>query len=85
MINIEEVVFRIHNNLMKERGIDKESSREMELRPKNGITSESIVIFLLDLEDELGIEFDDYLPQIRECKTIGLFIDIIKEAYESRE
>ncbi|MBS5620724.1 hypothetical protein [Eubacterium sp.] len=85
MIDVEKVVFRIHNNIMKERGIDKESNCEMELRPKNGITSESIVIFLLELEDELGIEFDDYLPKIRGCKTIGLLIEIIREAYENRE
>lgn len=54
----------------------------MEIRPKNGITSESIVIFILDLEEELGIELDDYLSQIRKAKTIQALIDIVRKAYE---
>lgn len=84
MVYIEEVVIRLHNEIMREREIDKESSLEMEMRPRNGITSESIVSLLLDIEDELGIELDDYLAQIRKCKTIGLLIDIVKDAYEKQ-
>ena len=81
MVKIDEVVIRLHNNLLKEKEINKESSPEMEIRPKNGITSATIITLLLDIEDELDIELDDYLPEIRKCKTIGLLIDIIKEAY----
>lgn len=84
MVNIQGIVIRLHNELLKEREIDKESSLEMEMRPRNGITSESIVSLLLDIEDELDIELDDYLAQIRECKTIGLLIDIVIEAYEKQ-
>lgn len=82
MRDVKEVVFDTHNNLMKQRGIDKVSSLEMEIRPRNGITSETIVTLLLDIEEELGIELDEYLPQIRVCKTIGDFIEIVKMAYE---
>lgn len=84
MKDIQKVVIRLHNKLLKEREIDMESSLEMEMRPRNGITSESIVTLLLDIEDELDIELDDYLAQIRKCKTIGLLTDIVKEAYEKQ-
>lgn len=84
MKNIQEVVLRLHNQLMIEEKINKESSPEMEMRPRNGITSVSIVSLLLDLEDELDIELDDYLVQIRKCTTLGGFIDIVKDAYEKQ-
>lgn len=60
MKNIQEVVLRIHTEIMHQKGINQKSTPDMEIRPKNGITSESIVIFILDLEEELGIELDDY-------------------------
>lgn len=84
MDNVKEVVLRLHTELMHERGIDKESSPEFEIRPKNGITSESIVIFILDLEEKLDIELDEYLPQIRKAKTIEIFIGIVEEAYKKQ-
>lgn len=84
MDNIKEVVLRLHTELMRERGIDKESSPELEIRPMNGITSESIVIYILNLEEELDIELDEYLPQIRKAKTIEIFIGIVEEAYREQ-
>ena len=82
MKNIQEVVLRIHTEIMHQKGINQKSTQDMEIRPKNGITSESIVIFILDLEEELGIELDDYLSQIRKAKTIQALIDIVRKAYE---
>lgn len=84
MVDVQEVVLRLHNKLMKEEGIEGESSLDMEMRPRNGITSVAIVSLLLDIEEELGIELDDYLIQIRKSNTIGMFIDIVKEAYEKQ-
>jgi len=82
MKSVEEIIFRLHNNLMEKQGIHEVSSREIEIRPKNGINSETIVELILDIEDELDIELDNYLAMIRECKTIGLFIDIVEKAYK---
>lgn len=82
MKNIQEVVLRIHTEIMHQKGINQKSTPDMEIRPKNGITSESIVIFILDLEEELGIELDDYLPQIRKAKTMRTLIDIVNKACE---
>ena len=81
MIEIDEVIMELHNKQMKEQNIDKVSSPEMEIRPRNGITSVTIVSLLLDIEEALDIELDDYLAEIRNCITIGFFIDVIKEAY----
>ena len=73
-------VLGAHNRILKERNFDKTSSLDMEIRPRNGITSETIVTMLLDIEDELGIELDEYLPEIRKCKTIGLLVEIVEKA-----
>lgn len=85
MNKVKNTVFKLHNELMQEKGIDKVSSVELEIRPRNGITSESIVTLLLDIEEELGIELDEYLAQIRKCKTIGEFIEVIEKAYKEVE
>lgn len=84
MDKVKEAVLRLHTGLMHERGIDRESSPELGIRPKNGITSESIVVFILDLEDELDIELDEYLLQIRKAKTIESFIGIVEDAYREQ-
>ena len=83
MKNIEEVVMKIHTEIMHQKGIEKKSTLDMEIRPQNGITSESIVIFILNLEDELNIELDDFLPQIRKVKTIRGLADIVNKAYSN--
>lgn len=80
MKSVKETVLRIHTELMHQQGISQESTEELEIRPRNGITSSTIVSFLLDLEDELDIQLDRYLPEIRVCKTIGAFIKIIEKA-----
>lgn len=83
MKTIGEIVIEQHNRLLQEKHIDKQSSPEMEIRPRNGITSESIVNLLLGIEDCLDIDLDDYLPEIRKCKTIKELIVVIEQAYEA--
>lgn len=85
MKDVKEVVIKLHTNLMHEKGIKKESSPDLEIRPRNGITSESIVLLILNIEEELGIELDDYLAKIRLCKTIGALIDVVCEAYKDQK
>lgn len=82
MKNIQEVALRIHTEIMHQKGINQESTVDMEIRPKNGITSETIVFFILELEEELGIQLDNYLPQIRKAKTIQELINIVSKACE---
>lgn len=85
MDKVKAVVLEMHTKLMKESGIDRESLPELEIRPRNGITSESIVALILDIEEALGIELDDYLAEIRVCKTIADFIEIIEKACEKND
>ena len=80
---IVKCVLAAHNKILQEWKYDKVSSLDMEIRPRNGITSETIVTLLLEIEDELEIELDEYLPEIRKCKTIGLLVDIVEKADES--
>lgn len=85
MDKIKNVVLKMHTRLMNENGIDRVSSPELEIRPRNGITSESIVTLILDIEEAIGIELDDYLAEIRTCKTIADFIKVVEKACEEND
>lgn len=78
MSRVEEVVLKVHTNLMKSRDINRESSRDLEVRRRNGIDSLGIVSIILEIEEELGIELDECLAAIRKCRTIGDIIDVIE-------
>lgn len=78
MSHVEEVVLAAHTQLMKDAEIDKESSRDLELRRRNGIDSLGIVNLIMTIEDELDVELDECLAQIRKCRTIGEMIDVIE-------
>ncbi|KYH33959.1 acyl carrier protein [Clostridium tepidiprofundi DSM 19306] len=80
MSKVSETVFKCHTKLMKERGIERESCAELEVRRANGIDSLGIVNLILDIEEELNIDMDEYLPSIRKCKTIGEIVNIIENA-----
>lgn len=78
MKNIDEIILPCHTILLKEKGIDKVSNIGMDISRENGIDSLGIVTLILDIEDELGIELDTYLPDIRKSKTINELIEVIK-------
>lgn len=71
MNRILESIMRCHNNIMKEQGIDKKSKPEMNLSRENGIDSLGIVNMILDIEEELDMDLENYLASIRKCKTVG--------------
>lgn len=75
MTRVEEVVYRVHTEIMKEQGINKESSADLAFARDNGIDSLGIVNMILDIEDELEVELDSCLQEIRKCRTVG---DVIK-------
>lgn len=56
-------------------------SYETELINYNGFDSLGIVKMIVEIEDDLNIELDDYLVDIRNAKTVGSLIKIIDEAY----
>lgn len=86
MFDVSKVVFEVHNDIMKDKGIlDKQSDYDVEIRPRNGIDSLGIVTMILDIEEKLEIELDDYLMNIRKSKTIAELISVIQEAYDNQK
>lgn len=77
MADVKEIVFKCHNKIMKEKGINKESSEELTLTRDNGIDSMGIVSFVIDLEDELDTELERHLSKVRKCRTIGDLITLL--------
>ena len=51
MTRVEEVVCRVHTKIMREQGIDMESSPDLAFTRDNGIDSLGIVNMILDIED----------------------------------
>ena len=68
MTRVEEVVCRVHTKIMREQGIDMESSPDLAFTRDNGIDSLGIV----------NIELDGCLQEIRECHTIADVIKVIE-------
>ena len=74
----EEEVFIVHTKIMREQGFDMESYQDLYFKRDNGIDSLGIVNMILDIEDELNIELDGCLQEIRECHTIADVIKVIE-------
>lgn len=79
MKNIKEIVLKCHNELMEERGLKKDSDISLTMTRENGIDSLGIVTLILELEEELDIELDSYIAEIRNSKTLSELIDIIRK------
>lgn len=82
MKNVEQTVLKCHTNMMKANNIDKESNISMEMTQENGIDSLGIVTLILEIEEELDMELDAYLADIRKCKTIGELINVIRNVQD---
>ncbi len=80
MKNVKDVVLQCHNALLKEKGINKISSPDMDMTRENGIDSLGIVSLVLEIEEELGVELDSVLAMIRKSKKIAEFIEVIENA-----
>ncbi len=77
MDQVEAAVLKIHTELMGSKAIDRESSRDLEVKGSNGIDSLGIVSMILGIEEELDVDLDDCLAHIRKCRTIGDIIDVV--------
>lgn len=83
MRSVKEVVLEKHAILMQDRDIDMESSEDLEFGRKNAIDSLGIVELIIAIEEELDIELDDCLTEIRKCKTVGDMIHTIEDFINS--
>lgn len=80
MCNIEKVVFECCRTVICDNGIQlPEISPNTKLSRDNGFDSLGIVTLVLLVEEELGIELDDYLFEIRNCETIHEFANVIQK------
>lgn len=80
MSRASEAVLNSHNMILKERGLNLQSSQEMTLNRECGMDSLGIVTFILNIEEELAIELDEVLGDIRRSKSISEVIEVIENA-----
>lgn len=79
MNKVEEIVLKCHNDLLAERGINIVSDFNTEMNRENGIDSLGLVSLILQIEDELGMDLDECLADIRNSKTVGEVIQAIQK------
>jgi len=78
MKKINEVVQKCHQEILDDAGIDVISNLDMKMSRENGIDSLGMVTLILSVEEELGIELDQFLSEIRNANYLKDFVDIIK-------
>ncbi len=76
-MDIKAKVLECQERLYKENEIALEPSLDHEFDRDHGIDSLGVVNFVVDLEDELGIDLDNVLGQIRNCKTFNEVADVV--------
>lgn len=76
-MDIKKKVLECQGRLYSDNDIDLEPSLEHEFDRDHGIDSLGVVNFVVDLEDELGVDLDNVLGKIRSCKTFNEVVDII--------
>lgn len=76
-MDIKAKVLECQKRLYKENEIALEPFLDHEFDRNHGIDSLGVVNFVVDLEDELGIELDNVLGQIRNCKTFNEVADVV--------
>lgn len=75
----KEIVFQSFLEMIKEEGLDIVSTEDMDINRETGFDSLGLVTFVLILEEKLGIDLDNYLGKIRECKKLQDVIDLVDE------
>ena len=76
-MDIKEKVLECQRRIYEDNMIDLEPSLEHGFDRDHGIDSLGVVNFVVDLEDELGVDLDNILGQIRNCKTFNEVADVI--------
>ena len=79
MKTVRNIVLEQHTKIMKKNGVDEESRENMRFGRDYGIDSLGIVELIVGIEEELGVELDECLADIRRCKTVGELIAIIDD------
>lgn len=84
MNNIVTTIIRIIQNLSDNDGEKIVVSEETKLSRDNGFDSLGIVTLIVNIEDDLSIELDDYLLDIRKDISVSDLIEIVSRAYNEQ-
>ncbi len=82
MDELTEAVLQCCTTVRKENGIAEEPDLSTQLTRENGIDSMGIVNLVIELEEALEIDLDQYLARIRGSRTVSELISVIREAAE---
>lgn len=78
---VNDAIIKNFEQILDESGIEAVITEETELNRDMGIDSLGIVNLILGIEEELEIELDEYLLDVRNAKTIKELINIVERAY----
>lgn len=76
---IDAIIENLHQ-ILNESGIDADITEETELSRDMGVDSLGIVNLILGIEEDLEIDLDDYLAEIRKAHTVRELSVIIEKA-----
>lgn len=78
--NVVDVIIKNFRQVTEETGIDVLINEETVLNRDAGIDSLGIVNLILGIEEDLEIELDDYLADIRNAHTVRELAEIIEKS-----
>lgn len=84
-MNIKEGVLECCEAVIKENKKDIAVNEDTLISRENGIDSLGMVTLVIDMEEKFDIDLDEYLSDIRKCKTIGELAEIVAKVVESKE
>lgn len=77
---VNDAIIKNFQQIVDESGIEAVITEETELNRDMGIDSLGIVNLILSIEEDLEIELDDYLAEIRNAHTVKELSAIIEKA-----
>lgn len=84
-MNIKKGVLECCEAVIKENKKDIAVNEDTLISRENGIDSLGMVTLVIDMEEKFDIDLDEYLSDIRKCKTIGELAEIVAKVVESKE
>lgn len=82
-MNIKESVLECCKAVIEENKKEIIVNESTSISRENGIDSLGMVTLVIDMEEKFDIDLDEYLSDIRKCKTIGQLIEVITEVLKS--
>ena len=77
---VNDAIIKNFQQILDESGIEAVITEETELNRDMGIDSLGIVNLILSIEEDLEIELDDYLAEIRNAHTVKELSALIEKA-----